>query len=343
MGKAFIKTISVSGFKGIREIKDLELRRMNVLIGANGAGKSNFLGVFGLLRALRDGRLDYYVGKAGGAERILHFGSKVTRSIELEVRFEGHDAGLSYELETIPGGDRLLALNAYDGDPFGSPEIQKLLRKLRVYHFADAGQDSRMKKTASINDNWELQADGGNLAAVLYLLQERYPASLRQIRVAVQQVAPFFEDFVLQPLAVKPDTLLLRWRHRGADHDFGADAFSDGTLRFIALATLLLLPEPLLPPVILLDEPELGLHPSAIGLLAALLSGAAVDSQLIVSTQSPQLLDHFEPEDVLVLERVAGGTQARRLEAAPLIVWLEDYSLGQLWEKRELEPQSVPE
>ena len=340
MGKDFIKTISVRGFKGIKAIEDLELRRMNVLIGANGAGKSNFLRVFELPRVLLEDRLDDYVAGEGGAKRLLHFGSTVTSRIEVEIRFTGDvfaSMGLVYST-----GDRLIPSTSYS---IGSLRHtgDHLLRLLRVFHFADAGQTSRMRKTAAINDNWELQADGANLVAVLYLLQERYPASLRQIRAAVRQVAPFFDDFILQPLALNPKTILLGWRRRGSDEYLHADSFSDGTLRFIALATLLLLPEPLQPPVILLDEPELGLHPSAITLLAALLSQATVDAQVIVSTQSPQLLDHFEPEDVLVLGRVAGNTEVTRLDAARLAVWLEEYSLGQLWEKNEFEGLPVPE
>jgi len=314
---------------------------MNLLIGANGVGKSNFLGVFELLRALDGGSLMVYVARAGGAERLLHFGSKVTSDIKVVVTFT---SGMEVQLMLDSAADdQLVPWISYSPEVVRDPAAQQLRGSLRVFHFADAGKTSRMRKTAAINDNLELQKDGANLAAVLYLLQERHPASLRQIRAAVRQVAPFLDDFILQPLALNPETILLRWRHRGSDDYFDADSLSDGTLRFIALATLLLLPEPLQPPVILLDEPELGLHPAAITLFAALLKKAVVETQLIVSTQSPQLLDHFEPEDVLVLERAGGGTQARRLEAGPLASWLEDYSLGQLWEKNELGGQPVSE
>ncbi len=342
MGKDTIQTISVRGFKGIKEM-DLELRQLNVLIGANGVGKSNLLGVFELLRDFDEVRLGVYVAVMGGAEKLLHFGSKATEKIKVSLKFT---SGLAFGVTLVPAaGDRLVLVPviSYWPHPLGHPAAEQFLRAIRVFHFADAGPTSRMRKTAAINDNLDLKKDGANLAAVLYLLQEWHPASLRQIRAAVRQVAPFFDDFVLQPVTSNPKTILLRWSHRGSDDYFDADSLSDGTLRFIALATLLLLPEPLQPPVILLDEPELGLHPAAITLLAALLGSAAVDTQLIISTQSPQLLDHFEPEDVLVLERVSGCTQARRLESGPLAAWLEDYSLGQLWEKNELGGQPVSE
>ena len=184
-----------------------------------------------------------------------------------------------------------------------------------------------------LHDNRALRQDGSNLASFLYLLREKHEASYRMIRNTVRQVAPFFDDFDLEPVALNPDTILLEWRHRNSDAYFNAASLSDGTLRFMALAALLLQPADLRPEIILLDEPELGLHPYAVVMLAAMLRSASTETQIIAATQSPGLLDRFEPEDVLVAERVAGETRIKRLEAEPLHEWLEDYSLGQLWEK----------
>jgi predicted ATPase len=193
-----------------------------------------------------------------------------------------------------------------------------------------------MKKTGDLNDNKFLKSDAANLAAFLYLLKERHMAAYLLIRRVVQQVAPFFEDFVVEPTKLNPNKIRLEWRHKGSDQYFDAAALSDGTLRFIALATLFLQPDDYLPPVILVDEPELGLHPYAITLLASLIKQAAHRAQVIVSTQSALLLDHFAPEDVLVADRVQGATRLTRLEPDKLALWLTDYSLGQLWEKNEL-------
>jgi predicted ATPase len=158
----------------------------------------------------------------------------------------------------------------------------------------------------------------------------------------VQQVAPFFDDFLLQPRGLESTDIRLEWRHKKSDQYFDASSLSDGRLRFIALATLFLQPEEFRPSIILVDEPELGLHPYAIEVLAALVRQASVSTQVIVSTQSSLLLDHFQPEDVLVADRVDGGTQLKRLEPEPLAKWLEDYSLGQLWEKNEIGGRPVP-
>lgn len=141
----------------------------------------------------------------------------------------------------------------------------------------------------------------------------------------------------MEPLALNPNTIKLEWRHKRSDQYFDASAFSDGTLRFIALATLFLQPVELRPSVILVDEPELGLHPYAIGLLASLIKQASIDTQVIAATQSPLLLDYFEPEDVLVATRKDGATEIERKSSEELAGWLKEYSLGQLWEKGELE------
>ena len=200
-----------------------------------------------------------------------------------------------------------------------------------------------MKRTADLYDNRLLRHDGSNLAAFLYLLQRRHPGSFDQIRRTVQMVAPFFDDFELEPQALNPDTILLEWRHKGSDAYFNAASLSDGTLRFIALTTLLLQPPSLRPSVILLDEPELGLHPYAITLLASLVKKAATYGQVIMATQSPTLLDHFNPEEIIVADRVNGEAKFARLDAERLEVWLEDYSLGQLWEKNEIGGTPSPE
>ena len=193
-----------------------------------------------------------------------------------------------------------------------------------------------MRKTAKVDDNDFLRPEGSNLAAFLYLLRERHKDSYSLIRRTIQRVAPFFDDFRLKPLKLKPDDIKLEWRHKSSEQYFDASSLSDGTLRFIVLATLFLQPESYRPSAILVDEPELGLHPYAIGMLASLIRQASVDSQVIISTQSSLLLDHFQPEDVLVANRVDGGTEITRTDPAQLATWLEEYSLGQLWEKNEI-------
>lgn len=370
-----IEHITVQGFKSIKHLEKLCLRPINVLIGANGSGKSNFIGVFALFQALREGKLQDYVIRAGGADRMLHFGAKMTDKLNLHIAFE--DEINQYEISLVPTDadglypsvneelvyfwnkeryylpreDSLSGRNGEAGissaDDVGVPgHVRSHLVGWRIYHFHDTSTRSPIKRTGDLHDNRFLRPDGANLAAFLYRLRQRRTRNIRgrrrirpeyrMIRDTVRLAAPFFDDFLLEPLALNEDKIRLEWRHRASDAYFDAASLSDGTLRFIALATLLLQPKRLRPSVILLDEPELGLHPYAIALLASMIKQASVETQIILATQSPILLDYFDPEDVLVADRVDGATQFNRLKSDQLAEWLEDYSLGQLWEKNEL-------
>lgn len=358
-----LDTISIKGFKSIASIEKLKLGAINVVIGPNGSGKSNFIGVFSFLNAIREGRLQDYVIKAGGADKVLHFGSKVTKQLYINISFQDRQNAYTIELqpteadELVPHYELVHYWNksrhpgpysegvAKIGKEAGisaqkSTKVASYVRdhldSWRLYHYHDTSSTSPMKKTADVNDNRYLRPDGSNLAAFLYYLREKQESSYSLIRRTVQRVAPFFDDFQLEPQKLNPDKIRLEWRHKGSDAYFDAPSLSDGTLRFIALATLFLQPESYQPSVMLVDEPELGLHPFAITLLASLIKQASVKKQVIISTQSPFLLDHFQPEDVLVADRVDGGTQFTRLDPAKLEGWLQDYSLGQLWEKNEL-------
>ena len=348
-----IDWISVRGFKSVRSVERLSLGQINVLIGPNGSGKSNFIEVFLLLRALSQGQLQSYVGRAGGAGKVLHFGPKTTSFIGIEVSFD--DGECDYQVDLVPtdddslypgsesgfGGNTLETLMSGSGGPWS--QIRENIKRWRLHHFHDAGTTSPMRTTSDINDNRGLRADGGNLAAFLYFLRKKQKKSYDLIRSTVSLAAPFFDDFRLEPQALNEDTIRLEWKHKGAEAYFDASSFSDGTLRFIALTTLLVQPASLRPSVIFLDEPELGLHPSAITLLASLVKQAAVETQVIMATQSPILLDHFEAEDVIVANRVDGATDFNRLKPDKLREWLNDYSLGQLWEKNELGGRPTPE
>ena len=355
--------ITVKGFKSIASIEKLALGSINVVIGPNGSGKSNFIGVFAFLHAIREGRLEDYVTKAGGADKVLHFGAKTTPKMFIEISFE--EGVNQYQVNLEPTeNDQLHPTNEvvrfWDKKNHSRPYsdglstrgleagisdtnckriagyVRKHLAQWRLYHVHDTSSSSPMKKTADVNDNHFLRPDGSNLAAFLYYLRLKHETSYSLIRRSVQRVAPFFDDFNLEPQKLNPDKILMEWRHKDSEQYFNASSLSDGTLRFIALATLFLQPEQYRPSVILVDEPELGLHPMAITLLASLVRAASEKTQVIISTQSPLLLDHFEPEEVLVADRVDGSTQFTRLDKSKLEGWLKDYSLGQLWEKNEL-------
>ena len=305
--------------------------------------------------------------RAGGADQLLHFGSKTTQKIQLKASFR--DEVNQYYLSLAPSNDDNLypsveqvnfwnkkypdpicweIKNRENGHEAGiaglsDPHAKEIadwvktrLGRWRLYHVHDTSTSSPLRKTAKLNDNRFLRPDGSNLPAFLYLLLKKHPVEYSLIRRTIQQVAPFFDDFLLDPDPLNEESIRLAWRHKNSDQYFGASSLSDGTLRFIALAALFLQPDDFRPSVILVDEPELGLHPQAITLLASLVKQASQKTQVILSTQSSLLLDHFQPEDVLVADRVDGSTQFTRLDSEKLASWLEEYSLGQLWEKNEL-------
>jgi predicted ATPase len=353
-----LETITVKGFRSIASVEELRLAPINVLIGPNGSGKSNFIGVFSFLHAIRSGKLQEYVGKAGGAEKILHFGSKFTKRLHIRISFrQGTNA---YEIDLEPTADDALvpvSETVYFWDKVRYPEkpydetlsragmeagisssmrgiaqfVRGHLSSWRLYHVHDTSANSPMRTTADLNDNQFLRPDGSNLASLLYFLRQRHEASYGLIRNTIQLVAPFFDDFVLEPSKLNPDKIRLEWRYKGSDAYFDVSSLSDGTLRFMVLATLFL--QPSRPSVILVDEPELGLHPFAVEMLASLVRQVSTETQVILSTQSSLLLDQFKPEDVVIADLVDGATEFTRPNPEELAKWLEDYSLGQLWEK----------
>lgn len=347
MADGALDRIDIEGFLSIRSAS-VRLNRLNVLVGANGAGKSNFVRFFELLGRLADGELGRFVGLNGGAGVLLN-----DRAERIALRIRSHS--LEYDASLLQATEQKLIFGSecmhvsesgesvqLDGgsSETGLPRLGyslgAVLRGVRVFHFHDTSLRSPIKQAAPTANNIALRSDGGNLAAVLLdLMRSGEPAktaALRRIVAVIRQVVPFFRDFVLVP--EEQDRVRLRWRQVDSDDVFSADQMSDGTLRFLCLATLLLLPE--LPRVVVLDEPELGLHPFAIVQLADLLRQAATRSQVVFATQSVTLLDQFQLDDVIVVERRDGASQFVRPDRQALTEWLAEYSLGELWEKNLL-------
>jgi len=351
-----LKKIILKGFKSIREL-ELELRPLNVLIGPNGAGKSNFIGVFRLLNQMVEENFQNTIARSGGAGTFLHFGEKITDRIEVELRFGNNgyycawaparDGSLFFEKEqSLFWGDSVSrypnSLGSGHKESKLSPNISKIssyvfpaLKSWKVYHFHDTSDTAKVKTIGDINDNLYLRPDASNLAAFLFSLKYgSFKIYYEAIRDQIHQVAPFFDDFLLRPDPTNENKIRLEWREKGSDYPFMAYHLSDGTLRFMCLATLLLQPNP--PSTILIDEPELGLHPYAITVLASLFRSVAEKTQLIVSTQSVPLINQLHLEDILVVDRIDGQSTFRHLRPEEMDNWLDDYGLGDLWEKNLL-------
>jgi len=356
---AQIEYLTIAGFKSIRFLEKFKLRPLNVLIGPNGAGKSNFLSALRFLSEVAGDDFPGYVQKQGTVSTILHGGRKKTPTMEFEVFGQldgGRCNGYRIRLESTNNNRFIFSdeqtwaadspttlgtihqlgrnheealIRTYKG-PVGD-RVRSMMQSWRQYHFHDTSELAPVKQSHSKKDTLRLKANAGNLAAYLGRLHKEFPEDYVQIVESVRLVAPFFGDFVQRNDA--SDTVELEWTQKGdPDTPYGAAALSDGTLRFICLATLLLQPLELLPDTILIDEPELGLHPYAIAVLASMIKQVAEDRQLIVSTQSVELLNAFTPEDVVVVDREGDESTFRRLSSEELAGWLEDYTpLGELW------------
>ena len=361
-GRSRLERITLKGFKTIRELIDFELHSQTVLIGPNGAGKSNFISFFRMMSWALSGpdKLALYVSQQGGSRRLLHDGPARTREIEAElaIRTDAGENEYAFRLFHAAGDTLVFADEEYrfsragwpgkaNPKPLGAghrdPQlltaavddqtalvIRTLLQKIVVYQFHDTSETARIRGRWSTEDNRRLKEDAANLAPVLYRLQTRDRRYYQRIVDTIRLVLPLFSDFELEP---DRGGLLLAWRERDTDEVFDVSQASDGLLRIIALTTLLLQPAQDLPDVLILDEPELGLHPSAIDVVGGLIAAAATKIQIILATQSVPLVDCFDPEDVVVVERRDRASTFRRLDPAALKEWLEEYSLSELWEK----------
>ena len=353
-----IRKISVAGFKSIKALEDFELNALNVLIGANGAGKSNFISLFRLLNEMYEQQLQLYIQKQGGPDALLHFGRSTTERLHAEFYF----ANNGYKFDLVPTSDNRLIFERevswFGGVFFNttpsailgtthaesklkeakdkySPYVRPAISSWRVYHFHDTSETAKVKRQHATNDNLRLKVDAANLAAYLRMLNEKYPDEYARIVETIRLVLPFFDDFVHR--TGEPEYVELEWVQKGRpDTPLKAHMLSDGSLRFICLATLLLQPVALLSDTILIDEPELGLHPYAINVLADIFKQVAEDKQLIVSTQSVELINELSPDDVIVVDQENGASTFKRLSEAELADWLQDYALGELWKRNIL-------
>lgn len=347
-------SITIKGYKSFKDIT-VPLNAINILIGSNGAGKSNFLSLFALLGNAFNGMLARSVALYGGVDKFFYNGRKETERISIDVR-EGKN---SYVLDLMESDGSLIVENEklgyssnsdgkytyhiisnyktetnlrdYNGATRGD-YIKQYMSQIRKFHFHDTGRTSPFTGVSNIvNDSYMLYSQGGNLAAFLYGIMNNNPMVYKRIVRVIQSVAPFFNDFYLKPN--ENGGIRLQWRDKFSEVIYGPNDLSDGTMRFIALAVLFMQPE--LPKVIVIDEPELGLHPVAIEKLAGLIKMAANrGTQVIAATQNAELISNFQPEDILTVDQRDGESQIRRLNADELSEWLNDYTIGDLWKQR---------
>ncbi|MGA2034481.1 MAG: AAA family ATPase [Thermoguttaceae bacterium] len=365
--RPFLERLKLSGYKSIREA-ELEFTKLNVLIGANGAGKSNLVSFFSLLPAALDEKLDAYVGRHGGPNALLYFAAQRTSEIAVAATvrtikgtgilsqrlgfrapdtlyYGSHHSGAPYRageaFEMIINDVCALVMKAGGGPP-DETIYYGLKDGVATYHLVDTSLTSPIRTEGYVEDNKRLNSNGSNLAAVLFRYKRSNEEVYRRIRSTVRKIVPSFDDFVLEPRELNPRNILLNWRQLGQDYLFGPHQLSDGALRAIALITLFQQPEDELPNLIVVDEPELGLHPHAMLIISGLMRAASSHTQVLLATQSPTFLDNFNPDEVIVAEEKEQASHYRRVTPDELREWLQEYSLGELWQKNVLGGGPMP-
>jgi predicted ATPase len=360
-----IDRIYIRNFKSIRDSGEIYIKPINILIGSNGVGKSNFISFFKLLNSIYKQRLKFYTADNGYINRILYFGRKQSKFLEGSIVFKTEDGNVNncYDFKLVPqtndkgfyfeedlggfnchskgvnevwdlinlGGEGKEESELRNNNSIRAKFLSEYFEDFKVFHFHDTSSNSLLKQANKTHDYEYLKEDGSNLAAFLFRIKDTNPQHFKIIEYTIRSVAPFFERFNLKPDAKNPEMIFLNWFEKGSDDYFNAHNFSDGTLRFIALTTLLL--QPVLPKTIILDEPELGLHPFAVAKLAGMIKKASVQSQIIIATQSVNLVNEFSADDIIVANREENQTVFKRQSEESLKNWLKDYSIGELWEK----------
>jgi predicted ATPase len=384
-----LKKIYLNGYKSVRYDAQLirssvdaesevyrgeviEFGDITVLLGANGAGKSNLVSFFKMLNFMTTGSLQEYIGREGGSNCLLHYGRQVTPRMQAEIEFTttSRTSRRTCYMMTLADAapDTLIFTNEaveFQREEFTRPQevvlgaghresrlkeradhgdhtckvIYGMLARCRTYQFHDTSQTANIRKAGYIEDADYLRADSGNLAAYLLTVKQANRQYYDRIIQTIRLVFPQFDDFVLEPSPRNEKYILLNWREKGRpEYLFGPHQLSDGTLRFMALATLFLQPIHKLPSVIIIDEPELGLHPYAIAVLASMIQSAAARCQVVLSTQSTRLVDEFDLGQIVVVERndQMNCTRCRRPDVKALEDWIDRYTTSELWEKNVL-------
>lgn len=361
-GSNRLKSIEIRGYKSIpfNHPLKLDFGNINILLGANGAGKSNIISFFKMLNYMMSGTLQKFIAESGTNQKFLYYGAKKTPTLSASIKFESTHSYDIYNFSLTTAVSNRLIVSSEDIEwkesnkekSYKTPLIsdynesaltkagkkaEKFIRNAlsscKVYQFSDSSISSPMRQASPVDSAQYLQSEGNNLSSFLYYLKNNYPDSFHRITEYIRDIVPQFRDFYLEP---ERGYVSLKWVDNSPnDYVLTSDQFSDGSIRFIALSTLLLQPKETMPFVIIIDEPELGLHPFAIEHLNEMIKDASLHAQIIIATQSTAIIDGFSPNDITIIEMDpdSNGTVGKRLSEQELYYWLEEYSLSELWNK----------
>lgn len=246
--------------------------------------------------------------------------SKLRRGTKVEVE----------ERKALESRSELAIFQVKDSRLYPTPyRILRELQQWTTYRDINVGPGSPLRLPGLVRPTVRLAADGANLSSVLYSIQQQHPGVWEEIIELLRTAYPDFKSITFPPEGGDGKVILRWWESPFEKEGVSANFLSDGTLKFLCLMAILKSPDP--PPLICIDEPELGLHPDSIKLVGEMMQSAAARTQLIVATHSPQIVAKLDPEQVIVTEKENGETHLRRLERRELEKWLKEFNLSDLW------------
>ena len=344
-----IEEISIKNYKSIKGLIKFPLHNINILIGANGSGKSNFLSFFEFVKKENDYK-SYFDFDNDRADDILFLGRRNSEFLSGAVALSDQSFTGKGGKKFIAEDNRSLTCDAYVNmdlvSNFENEENyfeyaegidlawEQVSDNTTQYHFHDTSKWSPILVDCMLNNNDMLLPNGKNIMPFVYRIYRENKQSYSMIVNAIRSCVDDFHDFYIRKNINSDDMVRLEWQHK---RDLGepkhGKLLSDGSLRIICLIVLLLQPIEWVPKLVIIDEPELGMNPKALSLIAELIKQISPQKQFIIATQSPELINLFNHEDIIVCDKNEDSSSSfTRLDAEKLQSWLDDYTVADLWQ-----------
>lgn len=344
----FIKSVSIENFKSIKNLKELELENINILIGPHGSGKSNFLFFFEMVGKFTECSFQHYVIEQGGAKALTNNSTTPSPNIQGKITFQEGE----YTFTLSPDKDNCLTFAKekivfYKDQKTWTPtkdtenetyesflrqkrsnelfvkQLSQTFQTYRVYNFNDTSFSAKVRKPCNINDNRYFRTNGENLVAILYLMKKRYRANYDRLLYLFQYVLPSFDDFKFIINDKNPEFIRLQWKTKNTNY-MDIAYMPDGCLKILCLLTLFLQPTDFMPKTLFIDNLDTGISPRIIKMITMLIKEISSNTQIIAVAYSPEIINIFKHDCIITTEFKKGQSHFKRLDSSHLTNWLID-------------------